>query len=52
MEVFGIIGMSMGTMGFVFALSALDQIKKLEKRLKDAGVISQEQSSAASEEKS
>ena len=39
MEAFGVIGMSMGTLGFVFALSALDQIKKLEKRLKDSNVL-------------
>ena len=39
MEVFGIVGMSMGTMGFIFALSALDQIKKLECRLKESGVL-------------
>lgn len=39
MDVFGIIGMSTGTLGFVFALSALAQVQKLEKRLKDAGVL-------------
>ena len=39
MEVFGIIGMSFGTVGFVFSLSALAQIAKLEKRLKEAGVF-------------
>jgi hypothetical protein len=43
MDTFGIIGMSMGTMGFIFALSALDQIKKLEKRLKDSGVLEKDQ---------
>lgn len=43
MEVFGIIGMSMGMMGFIFALSAADGVKKLEKRLQDAGVLTQEQ---------
>jgi hypothetical protein len=34
MEAFGIIGMSMGTMGFVFALNAMARIDKLEKQLK------------------
>ena len=42
MEVFGIIGMSFGTMGFIFALNALDSISKLEKRLKEAGVLDRE----------
>ncbi len=39
METFGIIGMSFGTMGFIFALNALGQISKLEKRLKETGVL-------------
>ena len=52
MEAFGIIGMSMGTMGFIFALSALDQIKKLEKRLKDSGVLEKDQQNEVTEEQS
>jgi|TARA_B110000495_G_scaffold190822_1_gene193334 hypothetical protein len=43
MEVFGIIGMSMGTMGFIFALSALDQVSKLKKQLTESGALPQEQ---------
>lgn len=52
MEAFGIIGMSMGTMGFIFALSAVDQIKKLEKRLKDSGVLEKDQQNEVTEEQS
>ena len=39
MEAFGIIGMSLGTTGFVFALISLGQISKLEKQLKETGVL-------------
>ncbi len=39
METFGIVGMSLGTMGFIFAMSALAKISKLEKQLKEAGVL-------------
>ena len=39
MESFGIIGMSMGTMGFIFALTAMARIEKLEKQLKKSGVL-------------
>ena len=39
MEVFGIIGMSFGSMGFIFALNALARISKLEKQLKETGVL-------------
>ena len=42
MEVFGIIGMSFGTMGFIFAMNALSKIAKLEKQLKEAGVLDRE----------
>ena len=52
MEVFGIVGMSMGTLGFIFAMSALDQIKKLEKRLKDSGVLEKDQQNEVTEEQS
>ena len=39
MEAFGIIGMTLGTMGFIFAMNALARIAKLEKQLKEAGVL-------------
>ena len=45
MEVFGIIGMSLGTMGFIFGIlgmSALAKISKLEKQLKDSGILDKE----------
>ena len=42
METFGIIGMSFGTMGFIFALNAMSRIDKLEKKLKELGVMDQE----------
>jgi len=39
MEAFGIIGMSLGTMGFIFAINAITRIGKLEKQLKETGVL-------------
>ncbi len=42
MEVFGIIGMSCGIMGFIFSMSALTKIAKLEKQLKESGVLDKE----------
>ena len=42
MEEFGIIGMSVGAMGFIFALIALGKISKLEKQLKEKGVLDEE----------
>jgi len=39
MEVFGIIGMSLGTMGFVFAIWCLVKIEKLIKTLKERGIL-------------
>ena len=42
MEAFGIIGMSVGSMGFIFALSALAKVSKLEHQLKEAGVLDKE----------
>ena len=41
MEAFGVRGTSMGTMGFIFALSAIGRTDKLEKQLKELGVLDQ-----------
>lgn len=38
-EAFGIIGMSMGVMGFIFSLSAIDQVNRLKKQLRELGAI-------------
>ena len=46
MEAFGIIGMSMGTMGFIFGMNAMNQVSKLEKQLKEAGLLPEEPDSA------
>ena len=42
METFGIIGMGLGAMGFIFSLNALAKIAKLEKQLKETGVLNKE----------
>ena len=42
MEAFGIIGMSFGLIAFVFSLSALAKIVKLEKQLKETGILDKE----------
>jgi hypothetical protein len=46
MEVFGIIGMSMGTMGFIFGITGMNQVTQLRKehedlkgKLKESGVL-------------
>ncbi len=39
METFGIIGMGLGTTGFTVAQNALAKISKLEKQLKEKGVL-------------
>ena len=39
MEVFGIIGMSLGTMGFIFGIQCLNEIKKLITTLKEKGIL-------------
>lgn len=39
MEAFGIIGMSMGVMGFIFGIIAYSRIDALEKKLKEKGVL-------------
>jgi len=42
MEVLGLIGMSIGTMGFIFSMAALVRISALEKRLKELKVLDQD----------
>ena len=42
MEALGIVGMSLGSMGFIFGMSALARISKLEKQLKETGVLGKE----------
>jgi len=39
MEVFGVMGMSLGTVGFVFGLISFVQTKKLTKTLKEKGIL-------------
>jgi hypothetical protein len=39
MEVFGMLGMSLGTMGFVFGLIAVAQTQKLTRTLEEKGVF-------------
>ena len=39
MDTFAILGMVFGTTGLVFAMSALAKISKLEKQLKETGVL-------------
>lgn len=45
MEAFGIIGMSLGTMGFIFGITALSKISKVEKQLEESGVLAKEKKS-------
>lgn len=40
--IFGITGMSMGVIGFVFGVISMSKIDKLEKKLKELNVISQD----------
>ena len=42
MEAFGIVGLTFGIVGFIFAMGALDKISKLEKQLKETGVLDKE----------
>ena len=42
METFGIIGMSLGTTGFVFAIIAFGRIEKLIKKLKELEMLDQD----------
>tara|TARA_B110000305_G_C19300890_1_gene569085 strand:+ start:77 stop:226 length:150 start_codon:yes stop_codon:yes gene_type:complete len=42
MEVFGIIGMSLGTMGFVFGIICFNQMGKLIKTLKEKKILEED----------
>lgn len=42
MDVFATIGISLGAMGFIFSVSALTKISKMEKQLKYAGILDKE----------
>ena len=42
MEALGLIGMSLGTMGFIFSMAALAKISALEKKLKEIKRLDQE----------
>lgn len=42
MEIFGIIGMSLGLMGFVFGLIAVGKVDKIEKKLKELKVLNED----------
>ena len=42
MEAFGIIGMSLGSMGFIFGAGALAKLARLEEQLKESGVLNKE----------
>ncbi len=42
METFGIIGMAFGLIGFIFCLIAMAKINRLEKQLKETGILSKE----------
>ena len=39
MEVFGILGMSLGSMGFIFGIMCLGKMKKLITTLKEKGIL-------------
>tara|TARA_B100000959_G_scaffold71320_1_gene75629 strand:+ start:1062 stop:1205 length:144 start_codon:yes stop_codon:yes gene_type:complete len=39
MEVFGLLGMSLGTMGFIIGIICLKKIEKLTKTLKENGIL-------------
>ena len=42
MEIFGIIGMSVGSAGLVLAIIAMSKISSLEKQLKDKGILNKD----------
>ena len=37
--IYGIMGMSMGVMGFVFSIASMSKVDNLEKKLKDLDVL-------------
>lgn len=37
--IFGLMGMSMGVMGFIFAITAMTKVDKLEKKLQELHLI-------------
>ena len=39
MEVFGFMGMSLGSMGFIFGIMCLEKIEKLTKTLEEKGIL-------------
>jgi hypothetical protein len=51
MDAFGIMGMGLGALGFIFALTAMQQIKNLERKLKQFDVIPEGFDSAQKPEK-
>jgi hypothetical protein len=42
MEAFGIIGMSLGTLGFIYGMNSMARIGRLTKKLKEKGVLDQD----------
>jgi len=42
MEVFAMLGMSLGTMGFIFGIICLSKVQKLIKDLKAKGVLEED----------
>ncbi len=46
MEALGVVGFTFGLIGFIFAMSALSKISKLEKQLKETGVLGPDYKSA------
>ena len=42
MEAMGVVGMCLGTMGFIFGIIAVAKLDKLVKKLKELGVLEQE----------
>ena len=40
--IFGIMGMSMGVMGFIFGVISMSKIDKLEKKLKELAVLTED----------
>jgi hypothetical protein len=42
MEAFGIIGMSLGTLGFIYGMNSMARIGRLTKKLMEKGVLDQD----------